>query len=68
MKEGTAWSAIVINEQFTVDLLLRICSVLPDKCNFTQLSLSEEMINQSTVHIYSDLSSKMLFFFCHVVL
>lgn len=60
MKEGTAWSAIVINEQFTDDLLLRICSVLPDKCGFPRLSLSEEMINQSTIHIYSDLSSKEL--------
>ena len=58
MKEGTAWSAIVINEHFTVNLFLRICSILPDKCNISQLSLNEEMINQSTIHIYSDLSSK----------
>ena len=60
MKEGTAWSAVVINKYFTIDLFLRICSIVPDKCGNSQFSLNEEMINQSTVHIYSDLSSKEL--------
>ena len=61
MKEGTAWSAIVINDRFTQDLLLRICSVIPDKCEHYQPTLTEEIINQSTIHIYADLSSKELF-------
>lgn len=68
MKEGTAWSAIVINDKFTQDLFLRICSVIPNECEGYQPTLTEDIINQSTVHIYSDLSSKELLWLINIQL
>ena len=62
VRKGNAWSAIVIEEMFTLSLFLRICSVEPEKCekviNATIPPLTPDMIDQSTVHLYSDLSGK----------
>ena len=64
MSRGNAWSAVVIEEQFTLSLFTRMCSVAPEECkNFTNSSevppLTPDVIDESTVHLYSDLSGKM---------
>ena len=70
VREGTAWSAVVIDTNFTDDLLKRICSIAVEKCmemtgpNET-FSVTEEIIEQSTVHLHSDLSSKSITAQCY---
>ena len=60
----------MIEQGFTLDLLVRMCSVAPEECkelianethdrNFTIPPLTPEVIDQSTVHLYSDLSGKI---------
>ena len=67
MEKGAAWNAIVIDKDFTNDLFLRICSVVPEKCYNITVTITQEVIDQSTVHIYSDLSSKE-YSFCNFIL
>lgn len=63
VSKGNAWSAIVIEETFTLSLFQRICSVAPEECkkfiNTTIPPLTPDMIDESTVHLYSDLSGKI---------
>ena len=65
MRKGNAWSAIVIEEQFTLSLFERMCYVAPDECkNFTNSTsvppLTPDVIDESTVHLYSDLSDAQI--------
>lgn len=64
VKEGTAWSALVIKPNFTMDLFTRMCSIAKAECeNITQGiipidPLTDEIIDESTIHLHSDLSSE----------
>ena len=59
VREGTAWSAVVIDTNFTDDLFKRICSIAAEECkNISVPLLTEDIIDQSTVHLHSDVSSK----------
>ena len=65
VSKGNAWSAIVIEEQFTLRLFERMCSVAPEECkNFTHSPsvppLTPDVIDESTVHLYSDLSDAQI--------
>jgi hypothetical protein len=66
VSKGNAWSAIVIEEQFTISLFERMCSVAPDECkkivpiNSSDVPpLTPAVIDGSTVHLYSDLSGEI---------
>ena len=62
VKEGTAWSAVVIDSEFTIALFLRLCPLYPeddeDVCDLVKGRFLGEIVNASTVHLYSDLSSE----------
>ena len=70
VSKGNAWSAVVIEERFTFSLFQRICDVAPDECrklipinpNDTIPPVTQEVIDESTVHLYSDLSGKILLY------
>ena len=55
----------MIEEEFTLSLFERMCSVAPEECkNFTHsssvFSLTPDVIDESTVHLYSDLSDAQI--------
>lgn len=58
VKLGKAWAAIYLPENFTTDLLHRVCAIYPSKCPPNFGNITEETINGSSVHIYADVTSK----------
>ena len=63
VKDGHAWSAIYLQKEFTIDMLIRMCSVEPSKCYGKgrplpdPIPVTNETIDGSSVHMYSDLTS-----------
>ena len=57
---GKAWAAIYLGENFTTDLMERVCSVY-GRCPFNfGKNISNQTINGSAVHIYSDVTSEQM--------
>lgn len=56
VKLGRAWGAVYLGSNFTMDLLVRVCSVSP--CPPGIPPVDNTTINGSAVHVYADVTSK----------
>jgi len=60
VERGEAWMAVVIYKLFTFEQLVKICSIVPEKCKamgFQPPPPNEDTVNQSTIHIKADITS-----------
>lgn len=57
VRQGKAWAAIHLAENFTMALLKRVCSMYPSTCPTGFGSVTNQVINESSIHVHADVSS-----------
>ncbi len=63
VERGDAWAAIIIYENFTLDQVVRMCSIASEQCKEYHdviPPLTQDIINQSTIHVKADVTSTLI--------